>query len=344
MALLACLLLPSGAYSIGVSFSASGGGGSVGLNSIYNLDDSVSASEGASASFGQVGITDTRSVSGTGNVQADQSYSGSGGYAGSSQINAEGVSGTLQSNAALTPQSLTANQGLSLTGNSVDTGMSLANKGDSANLGVGITSGTVDSNQVIQTGSVHNGISANINAPWAYLSQSTSISGIAENAITTLQNPNSEPIVFNTIADSYNGIASFILGGKSLNEHKEVTGSDGSGARIDAVVTNSKNPITHNYKHISDHEIGYELTADDADYISVDAYATNGKNDQIHVSTDITKGSLNNYLNDAYFDGTKAIASQSFSEAEGDKIVLNQAEKPNYNLLWDVGGHAYCPD
>ena len=63
------------------------------------------------------------------------------------------------------------------------------------------------------------------------------------------------------------------------------------------------------------HEIGYELTADDAIIIFLwTRMPPNQKNNQIHVSTDITKGSLNNYLNDAYFDGTKAIASQSFSE------------------------------
>ena len=112
------LLLP-GAYSIEVSFSATDGGGSVGLNSIYNLDDSVSASEGASASFGQVGITDTRSVSGTGNVQADQSYSGSGGYAGQAVFQATDATGSLTGSATIKPDSLSANQIISASGSQI---------------------------------------------------------------------------------------------------------------------------------------------------------------------------------------------------------------------------------
>ena len=161
LALLTCLLLLPGAYSIGVSFSAQGGGGSVGLNSIYNLDDSVSASEGASASFGQVGISDTRSVSGTGNVhQADQSYSGNGGYSGSASFSKLG-SGSLTGSASLSPGSMSASQGVSVSGPS-NAGMSVTN-GGTADVNSNLVLGSMQASQSISTGSAHASSSTQFN-------------------------------------------------------------------------------------------------------------------------------------------------------------------------------------
>lgn len=154
LALLVCLLFLPGAYSIEVSFSAQDGGGSVGLNSIYNLDDSASASEGATASFGQVGITDTRSVSGTGNVQADQSYSGSSGYAGSAGFSSLG-SGSLTGSASLTPGTLSASQVASVSGS----GSSSLNvedpNGNFAGVYADTIEGSLSASQNAWTGSAH---------------------------------------------------------------------------------------------------------------------------------------------------------------------------------------------
>ena len=165
--LFASILLIPGAYSIEIGFSAENGGESTDLSSSYDVDTGVSVNERSTASPDQATIENTRSVSGTGDINAVQTYSGSGGYAGSATLSSQGVSGSLQGTACLLPQSVTASQDLSLAGKSVGTSMSLANEGDSANLGVSITSGMIDSQQAIQTGSVYNGVSATCTAQYA---------------------------------------------------------------------------------------------------------------------------------------------------------------------------------
>jgi len=72
LALVACMLFLPEAYSIRVSFSAHNDIGSVGVSNIYNLEDNKSANEGISASLGQVGISNIRSIPGTGNIKASQ--------------------------------------------------------------------------------------------------------------------------------------------------------------------------------------------------------------------------------------------------------------------------------
>ncbi len=123
------------------------------LNSVYNLDDSVSASESSSASFGRVGITDTRSVSGTGDINALQSYSGSSGYSGQADLDASGVSGTFRGTASLTPSAMSASQSGSFAGDSTDTSMSLTSKGNSVDVSSGMTLGRITTSQNIWTGS-----------------------------------------------------------------------------------------------------------------------------------------------------------------------------------------------
>ena len=154
LALLACLLLLPGAYSIEVSFSAQDGGGSVGLSSIYNLDDSASASEGASASFGQVGITDTRSVSGTGNLQADQRYSGSGGYSGAASFHSDG-SGTMTGSASLNPQSMCSSQVASVSGSGFSRLNVVDPNGNFASVYADTIEGSLSASQNAWTGSAH---------------------------------------------------------------------------------------------------------------------------------------------------------------------------------------------
>ena len=74
-------LLIQGTYAIDVSFSASNGGESVGICNSYLVDDSVSVSERASASFNGVVMTDSREVSGNGDANMRQDLFGSGGGA-----------------------------------------------------------------------------------------------------------------------------------------------------------------------------------------------------------------------------------------------------------------------
>jgi hypothetical protein len=66
--LLACIFLLPEAYSIDVSLSAENGGDSVSIDSSYEVDTGVSVSEESEASFDEVGIENTRLVSGTGNI------------------------------------------------------------------------------------------------------------------------------------------------------------------------------------------------------------------------------------------------------------------------------------
>jgi len=80
VALLACVFLVPGAFSIEIGFSAENGGESTSLSSSYDVDTDVSVKEESTASFGQPAIENTRSVSGTGNIKATQSYMGSNGY------------------------------------------------------------------------------------------------------------------------------------------------------------------------------------------------------------------------------------------------------------------------
>ena len=79
--LFASVLLIPGAFSIDVGFSAGSGGESTDLSSSYDVDTGVSVSEESTTSPDQATIENTRSVSGTGDINAVQTYSGSEGYA-----------------------------------------------------------------------------------------------------------------------------------------------------------------------------------------------------------------------------------------------------------------------
>ncbi|MDD5768557.1 MAG: hypothetical protein PHW55_08240 [Methanothrix sp.] len=126
LGLVACLILVPGAYSIEVGFSAGNGGESVSLKTSYAVGTDVSVREESTASFDQPAIENTRSVSGAGDINAVQTYSGSGGYAGRATLYSQDVSGSLQGSALLAPEYLSAKQDISLSGSLVDTGMSLA--------------------------------------------------------------------------------------------------------------------------------------------------------------------------------------------------------------------------
>jgi len=318
-----------GATGSNYAAASSPGQGWTKLYSTYVLHQGASAIETSSASSDPVGITDTRSVFGTGKIKASQSYSGSGGYYGSATLDAQGASGTLQGSATLTPQTLTASQDLSLAGDSVDTSMSLSNEGDSATLGVAITSGTIASRQSIQTGSVDVRILANIEAQLVLYRQLVNILSNQVNSLTTINTPTSSPVVLNAAANSYTGsnLAFEVSGGNiNVDDNLKVTGPAGSEVNIETQVTNAKSCDYQYYPNsIYSRENRATLTVKDADSIFASAsagkdwmpggqYATGGSG----VSVNVDHGSLEDYSNKAYFDGTNFIASQSANSASGN--------------------------
>ncbi|MDM7934843.1 MAG: hypothetical protein QUS08_05570 [Methanothrix sp.] len=100
------MFLITDALAIGVSFSVEEGGESVGLYDDYDVSDGVSIQEDAEASFDDLELTDSREVSGEGDLVMDQTYKGSGGYTGYNSYHAEDVSGTVTTGTTLKPRSL----------------------------------------------------------------------------------------------------------------------------------------------------------------------------------------------------------------------------------------------
>jgi hypothetical protein len=112
-----CLLVCGGsANAIDIHFSASGGGGSyVSIWDHYDVDDSCEVSGKSSASFDDgVSMLDTRSISGPGDIDVFQRYSGSDDYIAWNGIYIQDGSETLiNSNAYLTPAALAVDQDVS---------------------------------------------------------------------------------------------------------------------------------------------------------------------------------------------------------------------------------------
>ncbi len=326
--MVACLILVPGAYSIEVGFSAENGGESVSLKTSYAVDTDVSVSEESTASFDQLAIRNTRSVSGTGDINANQAYSGSGGYTGSATLSSQGVCGSLRGSAYLAPEYLSANQDVSLSGSFVDTGMSLAYEGDSADIGVAILSGSINSGQRIETGSVNNEILANIEAQVILYRELVNILGNEVNTLTTINTPTSSPVVLNAVADSHTGsnLAYRASGGNiNVDDSQKIRGPDGIEVNLNTQVINAesctRSPVSAHVSYSGNREA---FTAINADYIYASAsvgkdwtpagYTSGGS----EVEVTVNHGSLEGYSNQAYLDGTSFIASQSAKSASGN--------------------------
>lgn len=329
LGLIACLIiLVPGAYSIGVGFSAGNGGESVGLWSSYDVGTDVAVREVSKASFEKLAIENARSISGNGDINALQSYSGSSGYAGSATLYSQDVSGSFQGSALLTPEYLSARQDLSLSGGLVDTSMSLAYEGDSADLGVAIYSGSIDSSQSIETGSVNNEILANIEAQLILYRELINILSNQVNTFTTINTPTGSPVVLNAAANSYTGsnLAYRTSGGNiNVDDSQKIKGPDGSEVNINTKVINAmectRSPFSAHIGYKGNRE---SFTAIDADYIYASAsagkdwtpsgeYASGGSK----VEVTVNHGSLEGYSNKAYFDGSNYVASQEATSASG---------------------------
>ena len=111
IALIAFILMAHSANAIDICFSASdGGGNSVSIWDSYQVDDSVEVSGKASASFNDLGMKDSRIITGYGGVTAVQRYTGSGGYIGRSCFETDNASIQMASNANLNSDSFQASQ------------------------------------------------------------------------------------------------------------------------------------------------------------------------------------------------------------------------------------------
>lgn len=113
--ILSMVLVP-GSLAIEVGFSASDGGETVEVYDNYEVDNSVSINERATADFGQVHIGDGRTVSGSGSARMDQTYRGSGGYIGYNSLSTSGASRIgVESSACILPKMLGVVQSISFS-------------------------------------------------------------------------------------------------------------------------------------------------------------------------------------------------------------------------------------
>lgn len=162
VALLIILFIQT-ASAIEIGFSAEDGGDSVSLTDEYYISDGLSLTETAEASFedtdpshdppNKVQITDDRQISGAGDIEMYQGYSGSGGYFGDSGIYAVDVTGAAGSHAQLSARSLNVRQSASLEGIFADLMLYLDNHGQQAITESFMDSGLLSTDQGISTGS-----------------------------------------------------------------------------------------------------------------------------------------------------------------------------------------------
>jgi hypothetical protein len=346
--LLACIFLLPEAYSIDVSLSAENGGDSVSIDSSYEVDTGVSVSEESEASFDEVGIENSRSISGSGDINAAQTYSGSGGYTGSATLNAKGVSGTLKGNTILTPSTLSASQIASLSGDSADVSLSLNHQGDLLYMGSGMGSGSLITSQNVQTGSVIGSQSSNIFANNGFVKF---IKGTIKGANTILAT--GSEYLYIGISDIYSvemfsgdapsPLTSFISslpgankelegGKKNFRDYslsKLLVNSDKSQVKVDVDVKNA-DPSSSSYSWELDpdnQEASEKLTAVNANKIRASAYASNTEGDQSDANIEITEGSIYGYSNKAYADKTKTEVSEYLDSANGASVEVQSYAK-----------------
>ncbi|HII07732.1 MAG TPA: hypothetical protein HA349_10585, partial [Methanotrichaceae archaeon] len=142
----------------------------------YDVDNSVEVSGGSSASFSEgLSMTDSRRISGPGDVYAVQGYSSSGGYVGKNYIYARDASQTLVSGSAhLTPETLGVVQDVSIDDADLSAVVSTGDLGGkSAMQHASVWDGSLDSRQTIE---IDDGITT---------SQDTQMVGFLPNAFGT---------------------------------------------------------------------------------------------------------------------------------------------------------------
>jgi hypothetical protein len=143
-----------GSLAIEVSFSAEDGGGSVGISDEYDVSTGVSISEESEAKFGNVEMTNSREVAGSGDAKAVQSYSGSG-YTGHASFLASGALSSLTGFAQLTPYYLNAAQNIVVSGDWAKSSLGVMQGSSEAFTSGSVNDGSMIVSQGAWTGSVH---------------------------------------------------------------------------------------------------------------------------------------------------------------------------------------------
>jgi uncharacterized RmlC-like cupin family protein len=143
-----------GSLAIEVSFSAEDGGESVGISDEYDVSADVSVSEESEAKFGNVEMTNSREVAGSGDAKAVQSYSGSG-YTGHASFLASGAFSSLTGFAQLTPYYLNAAQNIVVSGDWAKSFLGVMQGNSEAFTTGSVNDGSMIVSQVAWTGSVH---------------------------------------------------------------------------------------------------------------------------------------------------------------------------------------------
>jgi hypothetical protein len=102
--------------AIGVGFSVSDGGGSVGILDYYTVSDDVAVHESGTGGYSPASISSSRTVSGPGSINMVQKYMGSGGYNGFNRLfSRNALANNVQSNVALSPNTLSLSQSASFS-------------------------------------------------------------------------------------------------------------------------------------------------------------------------------------------------------------------------------------
>jgi hypothetical protein len=153
-----------GSLAIEVSFSAEDGGESVGISDEYDVGTGVSVVEESEAKFGNVEMTNTREVKGSGDISMAQKYSGSDGYVGRNSVLAQDASSTISTCAFLMPATVNAKLSGKIIGESGSLGLNLISNGNSAWTSASMNGGALNTNMAAWTGSASVSQRTDINA------------------------------------------------------------------------------------------------------------------------------------------------------------------------------------
>lgn len=151
---LAIVLLVTGAHSIEVGFYAENGGESVGISDYYDVSEGISIYEEAEAQFDELKMIESREVAGSGDADMQQTFTGSGGYIGRSNIWSQDASHVIFSSAVLTPDNLNAKLSGSIVRYSGTVGEFIVRNGNSASAYASMKCGMLSTDIAMWTGSI----------------------------------------------------------------------------------------------------------------------------------------------------------------------------------------------
>jgi len=305
--------------------------GSASIFSSYALSEGVSAIERSTASSNQVELTNSRYITGAGDIYAFQGYYGSNDCSGFSNLYSNGVYGALESTASRSPTSMSANQIASFKGDSVDVSLSLDHQGDSIYMSSGMGSGTITTSQEVWTGSVHGSQNTIVLSESALIQFQAIINSLQKLIYDLEEFSGNKPTAMSsstTLQPSGDlALSKSIKGDGNYRRIYSVPTTDGSQASVEVNLANAAE-YTHSYSlNPEKQEASLTLTADNADYIYAGAKARNLGGDYSASSVLIEYGSISGYSNKAHADTTGVTTSQ---EA---KSVSLDANRPYTNFV-----------